>query len=172
MAGTRVISSSIVLLRLSWRRGDPDAAVGHAPVQHPCPLVRGYRVHTLLCRGSGLPVFFLLSPAHVHEAPFARPLLQWAIDIYHIRPRVIPLDAGYSCLQLIRLSPWCPGSRGRGACESQARNANGFCLPPTWTSSRVGKRTSIERFAGPGVPLPPGALLLSPGGLPSQCRSL
>jgi hypothetical protein len=24
---------------LAWRRGDPDAAVGHAPAQHPRPLV-------------------------------------------------------------------------------------------------------------------------------------
>ena len=48
---------------LAWRRADPDAAVGHAPAQHARPLLRGYRVHTLLCRGSGLPVCFLLSPA-------------------------------------------------------------------------------------------------------------
>jgi hypothetical protein len=61
---------------LAWRRADPDAAVGHAPAQHPCPLLRGYRVHTLLCRNSGLPLFFLLSPANVHDAPFARPLLE------------------------------------------------------------------------------------------------
>jgi hypothetical protein len=47
---------------LAWRRADPDAAVGHAPAHHPRPLLRGYRVHTLLCRGSGLPLLFLLSP--------------------------------------------------------------------------------------------------------------
>src|SRR5215469_4116979 len=47
---------------LAWRRADPDAAVGHAPAHHPCPLLRGYRVHTLLCQGSGLPLLFLLSP--------------------------------------------------------------------------------------------------------------
>ncbi len=47
---------------LAWRCADPDAAFGHAPAQHPRPLLRGYRVHTLLCRGSGLPLFFLLSP--------------------------------------------------------------------------------------------------------------
>ena len=29
----------------------------------------GYRVHTLMCRGSGLPLFFLLSPANFHDAP-------------------------------------------------------------------------------------------------------
>jgi len=86
---------------LTWRRSDPDAAVGHAPAHHPRPLLRGYRVHTLLCRGSGLPLFFLLSPANVHDAPFARPLLEWALCLYHIHPRVIRLDAGYWGLRLI-----------------------------------------------------------------------
>jgi hypothetical protein len=28
----------------------------------PARTSRGYRVHTLLCRGSGLPLLFLLSP--------------------------------------------------------------------------------------------------------------
>ena len=54
---------------LAWKRADPDAAFGHAPAQHPRPLLRGYRVHTLMCRGSGLPLFFLLSPANFHDAP-------------------------------------------------------------------------------------------------------
>jgi hypothetical protein len=48
---------------LAWRRSDPAAAVGHAPAQHAHPLLRGSRVHTLLCRGSGFPIFFLLSRA-------------------------------------------------------------------------------------------------------------
>ncbi len=132
---------------LAWRRVDPDAAIGHAPAHHPRPLLRGYRVHTLLCRGSGLPVFLLLSPANAHDAPFARPLLQWAVDLYHIRPRVIRLDAGYWGLQLIRLIygvlgavvvvPWNP-----------KRQKNRFCLPPTWTAHELGKRTAIERFFG------------------------
>lgn len=79
---------------LAWRRRDPDVAVGHAPAHHPRPLLRGYRVHTLLCRGSGLPLLFLLSPANVHDAPFARPLLEWAVRLDGLRPRVLRLDAG------------------------------------------------------------------------------
>src|SRR6516225_6330081 len=61
---------------LAWRRADPDAAFGHAPAHHPRPLLRGYRLHTLLCRGTGLPLLFRLSPANVHDVPFARPPAQ------------------------------------------------------------------------------------------------
>ncbi|HEU5228234.1 MAG TPA: transposase [Ktedonobacteraceae bacterium] len=80
---------------LAWRRADPDAALGHAPAHHPRSLLLGYRVHTLLCRGTGLPLLFLLSPANVHDAPFACPLLAWVVRLYQVRPRVVRLDAGY-----------------------------------------------------------------------------
>jgi len=135
---------------LAWRRADPDAAIGHAPAHHPRPLLRGYRVHTLLCPGSGLPVFFLLSPAHVHDAPFARPLLQWAVDLYYIRPRVIRLDAGYSCLQLIRwihgvlgavaVVPWNPKRAMRTASASLrpgALTSEASVLPSNASRGRV-----------------------------------
>jgi len=79
---------------LAWRRRDPDAALGHAPHHHARPLLLGYRVHTLLCRGSGLPLLFFLAPANGHDAPFAQPLLTWAVRLYGLRPRVIRLDAG------------------------------------------------------------------------------
>jgi transposase len=132
---------------LAWRRTDPDAAVGHAPAQHPRPFLRGYRVHTLLCRGSGLPIFFLLSPANVHDAPFARPLLEWAVCLYHIRPRIIRLDAGYWGLRLIA---WIHSALGAVAVVpwNPKRQKNRSCLPPTWTKEELGKRSSIERFFG------------------------
>jgi transposase len=132
---------------LAWRRADPDAAFGHAPAQHPRPLLRGYRVHTLLCRGSGLPLFFLLSPANVHDAPFARPLLEWALRLYHIRPRIIRLDAAYWGLHLIA---WIHSVLGAVAviAWNPKRQKNRSCLPPTWTKEELGKRSSIERFFG------------------------
>jgi hypothetical protein len=127
---------------LTWRRTDPDAALGHAPAHHPRPLLLGYRVHTLLCRGTGLPLLFRLSTAKVHDAPFARPLLEWAIRLLGIR-----LDAGYWGLKLIAwihtvlgaraVIPWNP---------KRQRRRDG--LPPTWTAEELGKRTSIERFFG------------------------
>jgi len=132
---------------LAWRRTDPDAAIGHAPAHHPRPLLLGYRVHTLLCRGTGLPLLFCLSTAKVHNAPFARPLLELVVRLLAIRPRVIRLDAAYWGLKLIAwihttlgavaVIPWNPK-------RQQRRNG----LPPTWTAQELGKRTSIERFFG------------------------
>jgi len=132
---------------LAWRRRDPDAAYGHAPAHHPRPLLRGFRVHTLICRGSGLPLFFLLSPANSHDAPFAQRLLMGAVHLYQIHPRIVRLDAAYWGLRLIAwihtvlgaiaVIPWNPKNQ-----------KNRSCLPPTWTREELGKRSSIERFFG------------------------
>jgi hypothetical protein len=92
VSGRAVIVDSAPIL--AWRRANPDAAVGHAPAHHPRPLRRGYRVHTVLCRGSGFPLLFLLSPANGHDAPVARPRLELARRWYGLRPQVVRLDAG------------------------------------------------------------------------------
>ncbi len=132
---------------LAWRRTDPDAAVGHAPAHHPRPLLLGYRVHTLLCRGTGLPLLFRLSTAKVHDTPFARPLLELALHLLAVRPRVIRLDAGYWGLKLIA---WIHGALGARAVIpwNPTRQKRRDGLPPTWTAEELGKRTSIERFFG------------------------
>jgi len=132
---------------LAWRRTDPDAAVGHAPAHHPRPLLLGYRVHTLLCRGTGLPLLFRLSTAKVHDTPFARPLLELALHLLAVRPRVIRLDAGYWGLKLIA---WIHGALGARAVIpwNPKRQKRRDGLPPTWTAEELGKRTSIERFFG------------------------
>jgi hypothetical protein len=97
---------------LAWRRADPDAAYGHAPAHHPRPLLRGFRVHTLICRGSGLPLLFRLAPANSHDAPFAQQLLAWAKQLYQIRPRVVRLDAASVGLASAGLDSHGSGSRG------------------------------------------------------------
>src|SRR2546421_1987562 len=132
---------------LAWRRHDPDAAFGHAPAHHPRSLLRGFRVHTLMCRGSGLPLFFLLSPANPHDAPFAQRLLAWARQLYQIQPRVIRLDAAYWGLRLIA---WIHALLGAVAVVAyNPKNCkNRSCLPPTWTREELGKRSAIERFFG------------------------
>lgn len=132
---------------LAWRRSDPDAASGHAPAHHPTAFLRGFRVHTLLCRGSGLPLFCIVAPANAHDARFAQPLLMWAVRLYDLRPRVIRLDAAYWGLRLIH---WIHASLGAVAviAWNPKRQKNRTCLPPTWTTAELGKRGSIERFFG------------------------
>jgi transposase len=132
---------------LAWRRTDPDAAYGHAPAHHPRSLLRGFRVHTLICRGSGLPLLFLLSPANPHDAPFAQRLLAWAKQLYQIYPRIVRLDAAYWGLRLIA---WIHVVLGAVAViPYNPKNCkNRSCLPPTWTREELGKRSAIERFFG------------------------
>src|SRR5438128_9009907 len=127
---------------LAWRRCDPDAALGHAPAHHPRSLLRGFRVHTLICRGSGLPLFFLLSPANSHDAPFAQRLLAGAVRFYQIRPRIVRLDAAYLCLRLIA---WIHAVLGAVAAIpwNPKRQQNPSCLPPTWTKAELGKRSGV-----------------------------
>ena len=64
-----------------------------------------------------MPIFYLLSRAFVHDAPFARQLLEWAVPLYAIR-----LDA-------VAVIPW-----------TGTRQKNFSCLPPTWTNEELGKR--------------------------------
>src|SRR5262249_49068545 len=124
---------------LAWRRADPDAVVGHAPAHHPRPLLRGYQVHTLLCRGSGLPVHFLVWPAHAHDALFAHPLLELAARLYQLRPRIQPdigacnLSAGFMPnWELLRLSPGTPNDRRTApACPQPVPRRNWASGPPS-----------------------------------------
>lgn len=130
-----------------WRRTDPDARIGHAPAHHPTAFLRGFRLHTLICRGSGLPIAFRLAPANGHDAPFAQPLLALAVHLYGLRIRVVRLDAAYwgatliawihTTLHATAVIPWNP---------KRTKDRSG--LPPTWTRAELGKRTSIERFFG------------------------
>ena len=132
---------------LAWRHSDPDAASGHAPAHHPTAFLCGFRVHTLLCRGTGLPLFFIDAPANAHDAPFAQPLLAWAVRLYGLHPHVIRLDAAYWGLRLIQ---WIHTTLGAVAVIpwNPKRQKNRTCLPPTWTKDELGKRSSIERFFG------------------------
>lgn len=132
---------------LAWRRRDPDAASGHAPAHHPTAFLRGFRVHTLLCRGSGLPLFFVVAPANRHDAPFAKLLLTWAVRLYDLRPRRIRMDAAYWGLALIH---WIHTALGAVAVVpwNPKNQKNRDRLPPTWTLAELGKRSSIERFFG------------------------
>jgi len=106
----------------AWRRADPDAQHGHAPAHHPTAFLRGYRVHTLLCRGSGLPLVFRVAPANGHDAAYwGRTLITWS----------------HTALGAVAVIPFNPTA-----------TKDLSCLPPTWTKHELGKRSGIERFFG------------------------
>ena len=92
-------------------------------------------------------MFFRLAPANQHDGPFACPLLATAVALYHLRPRVIRLDAAYWGSALIA---WIHGALGAVAVIPFNPKATKdlSCLPPTWTAAELGKRTAIERFFG------------------------
>src|SRR5262249_13682890 len=122
-------------------------ARGHAPAHRPRPLLLGYRVQTLLGRGTGLPLLFRRSTAQAHQAPFARPLLELTIHLWGIQPRVMRLDVGYWGLKLIA---WMYNTLGVVAiipwtAQRQKRREG---PPPTWTAQELGKRARIERCFG------------------------
>jgi len=131
----------------AWCRADPDVQHGHAPAHHPTAFLRGYRVHTLLCRGSGLPLFFRVAPANGHDAPCAQLVLATAVALYHLRPRVLRLDAAHWSRTLIA---WIHTALGAVAVLPFTPKAtkDRSCLPPTWTKEELGKRSGIERFFG------------------------
>src|SRR5258707_14222360 len=119
--------------------------------------------------GTGLPLLFHLSPANVHDAPFARPLLELAVRLLALRPRVVRLDAGYWGLTLIAwihttlharaVIPWNPKRQKR-----QKRRDGG---PPHLDRRGVGPARQQRALFRPRpglLPLPgPASVWLVPG---------
>ena len=83
----------------AWWHGDPDAAWSF-----PKPWkgsTWGYKVHTLLCRWSELPIMFLVTPANRHDSPFAIPLLALAVACLGFPIAMVRADAAYFSYALL-----------------------------------------------------------------------
>ena len=92
-----VIKGSDVILdattQQAWFHHDSDA-----DWSFPKPWkgsVWGYKVHTLLCRWSQLPVMFLVTSANRQESLVAIPLLVLAVACYGFSIVLVRADAGY-----------------------------------------------------------------------------
>jgi hypothetical protein len=55
----------------------------------------GFKVHTILCRWSTLPVLFIVTPANVHDSVVAIPLFRAVKVIYGFAIRIVRADAAY-----------------------------------------------------------------------------
>lgn len=77
----------------AWFHHDPDA---HWSFPKPWKgSIWGYKVHTLLCRWSELPILFLVTPANWQDSPVAIPLLTLAVTLFHFQIAIVRADAGY-----------------------------------------------------------------------------
>jgi hypothetical protein len=89
--GTDVIMDGTTLK--AWCHTDPDAAWSFPkPWQGS---TWGYKVHTLLCRWSQLPLMFLVTPANRQESVFAIALLRLAVSFFDLSISIVRADAGY-----------------------------------------------------------------------------
>jgi hypothetical protein len=83
----------------AWFHDDPDAHWSFPkPWKDP---VWGYKVHTLLCRWSELPVMFLVTPANWHDSPLAIPLLSLAVAFFAFPIAIVRADAAYFSYALL-----------------------------------------------------------------------
>lgn len=77
----------------AWFHGDPDASWSF-----PKPWkgsICGYKVHTLLCRWSELPILFLVTPANRHDSPVVIPLLSLAVTCFALPIAIVRADTAY-----------------------------------------------------------------------------
>jgi hypothetical protein len=89
--GTDVILDATT--QQAWFHNDPEAGWSF-----PKPWkgsVWGYKVHTLLCRWSQLPIMFLVTSANRQESLLAIPLLTLAVAFFGFSITVVRADAGY-----------------------------------------------------------------------------
>jgi hypothetical protein len=89
--GTDVILDGTTL-RI-WFHDDPEAGWSF-----PKPWkgsVWGYKVHTLLCRWSQLPILFLITPANRQESIAAIPLLALSVMLFALPITIVRADSGY-----------------------------------------------------------------------------
>jgi hypothetical protein len=57
--------------------------------------VFGYKVHTILCRWSYLPLLFVVTPANCNDGPLAIPMFTAVLLLYQLRIRAVWADAAY-----------------------------------------------------------------------------
>lgn len=143
VTGQELIVDSSLLS--AWRSSDPDATWQHYAGR---AAVFGYKVHTLLCRQADLPVFVLITPAHVHDSRVGWLLVVVAVVVFGLRVAVVYADAAYFDK---RFFGWVYDVFGAHPAvdynlrrEGKKKVATPFCLGQ-WRRYVLGPRSAIER---------------------------
>jgi len=90
ITGKALIVDSTLLA--AWYHADPGASWQKYAKK---AAVFGYKVHALLCQQSNLPVFVLVTPAHVHDSLVGWFIVLVAAVLYGFRVLVVYADAAY-----------------------------------------------------------------------------
>jgi hypothetical protein len=90
ISGQALIVDSTLLS--AWYRADPGATWQQYAKKKA---VFGYKVHAVLCQASNLPVFVLVTPAHVHDSRVGWFIVLVAAVLYGFRVLVVYADAAY-----------------------------------------------------------------------------
>jgi len=85
-----IIDSSLLA---AWYHRDPDASWSWPSAYRG--RIFGYKVHTILCRWSYLPLLFTVTPANCSDGPLAIPLFAAVVLLYHLRIYIVRADAAY-----------------------------------------------------------------------------
>jgi hypothetical protein len=108
----------------------------------------GYKVHTLLCRHASLPVFVLVTPAHVHESLLGWLMVLTSVIIFGFQVVVVYADAAYFDRRFFRVVHDILGAHP--AVNYNVRRAGKRKLATLffleqWQRLVIAPRTAIER---------------------------
>jgi hypothetical protein len=98
ITGHALIVDSTLLA--AWYSADPGATWQQYAKKKA---VFGYKVHAVLCQTSNLPVFVLVTPAHVHDSLVGWFIVLVAAVLYGFRVWVVYADAGYFDWRFLRV---------------------------------------------------------------------
>jgi hypothetical protein len=98
ISGQALIVDSSLLS--AWYHADPGATWQRYARKKA---VFGYKVHAVLCQTSNLPVFVLVTPAHVHDSLVGWFIVLVAAVLYGFRVLVVYADAGYFDWRFLRV---------------------------------------------------------------------
>lgn len=112
----------------------------------------GFKVHTVICRLSMMPLMFIVTPANRNDAPFAIPLLSAVMKLYpFFKIERVYADAAYFTKGIV----WFIGKIvGAIAFIDYNLRRKGKKAVATleflkfWNTEVLGKRRTIERFFG------------------------
>ena len=96
--GEALIVDSTLLA--AWYHADPGASWQRYAGKKA---VFGYKAHAVLCQASNLPVFVLVTPAHVHDSLVGWFIVLVAAILYGFRVLVVYADAGYFDWRFLRV---------------------------------------------------------------------